>query len=217
MKKRQLAIFDFCNTLVPFQSADRFVDFVLEGEKTLSLQLRDSVRAVLSRFGFLPGEKNKRAKLQLLKGMAQADVESRAEDYVEKVLLPHVRRPVLDVMMEHKEKGDHVILVSGGYESYLTLFAKRYGVEAVGTRITFSNGICQGAIDGLNCMGENKVTLLKNYLRGEEHDLSASSVYTDEEADRPLLDFVGHGVIVSTTPSVSWNKANRYKVLAVHS
>lgn len=213
---RRLAIFDFCDTLTDFQTADRFVDFVLKGHRTPLVLLRDGLRAVFHRLRLLTGEKNKRAKLALLNGLPASLVQARARTYLDSVLLPRLRPEILEALFRHKRNGDYLVLASGGYDTYLNFFAERYGIDrVVCTEIRFSRGVCDGAINGADCMGAEKWRRIQSAIAPHSFDLVDAFAYSDSRSDMPMLAGVGHPVIVSRTPFVPWNPGNKFSVLVV--
>ena len=213
---RRLAVFDVCDTLIDFQTADRFVDFVLEGRWTFGLRLRNAFRELLHRARLLTGERHKRVKLALLTGVPEPVVRERGRAYVEEVLLPRLRPEIRDALLAHKAQGDFTVLASGGYDVYLAPLGERLGADrAIGTAIRFQNGACAGTFDGPNCMSEEKRRLIERAIPLSDFDLPQSTAYSDSPSDLPLLNAVGKGVIVARQESVSWNPGNRHRVLVV--
>ncbi|MCB9030488.1 MAG: HAD-IB family hydrolase [Deltaproteobacteria bacterium] len=202
MEKKRLVIFDFCETLVRFQSADKFVDFVREDLRSPRMRYRECFRTILSFLRVLRGESNKRAKLLQLEGLPKPRLEAFAERFVEERIRPNLIGRTTKILEQHLDNGDEVVIVSGGYSQYLNVFASQVGVKiVVATDIDFSDGVCTGRIAGDNCMGELKVKKLRDRISLDEYDLEDSYVYTDDIKDLPLLDLVGNKVLVTKHPN----------------
>jgi len=92
---KTLVIFDFCETLINFQTADRFIDFIIENESykkhkwvaNLDSFLRKS--KLLSLFNKFNKDYNlsKRLKLAQLKGISKEIVDRNALDYYESIII----------------------------------------------------------------------------------------------------------------------------------
>lgn len=107
----------------------------------------------------------------------------------------HWREDVRNRLDEHREKGDIVVLVSGGGLPMLRRLAKELNVEHyVGTEYEIRDRHYTGRIVGPACIGENKVSLTHMYLNihGLPVDFQTSHTYADSIADLDLLEAVGH-------------------------
>jgi HAD superfamily hydrolase (TIGR01490 family) len=96
---------------------------------------------------------------------------------------------------EHKQNGEHVVLVSGMFWELADAFAKRVGADAaIGTRLAYQDGICTGKITGEGCIGPRKLMYIHDYLEanGFPPALSEHYGYADSFSDVPLLTAVGH-------------------------
>ena len=146
MQANKLVIFDFCGTLISFQTADRYVDYCLRCHPLPSARWQRCLLRLLEKtkvFALLahikPGNNwHKRMVLRQLKGYGQSLCEQLAADYLHDELLPNVVQPVLEIMKQHLADGDNVCILSGGYDIYLRCFADCFRVPlAVGSAIRF--------------------------------------------------------------------------------
>ena len=61
-------------------------------------------------------------------------------------------------------------------------------------------GLFTGRVIEPVCFEEGKIYWLQQFIEEEEIDLAKSWFYTDSVTDRPLLDLVGHPVVVNPDP-----------------
>ena len=111
--KNKIALFDFCDTLVDFQTGDAFIDFIRENtdkrraiiiEKFRLFLIRIKFFSVLNRF--LPNNNwHKRLKLFQLKGITKNEIEHLSLLYYTKRIKPHLITKIIQELQQYKEKG----------------------------------------------------------------------------------------------------------------
>ena len=204
---KKVAIFDFCETLCDFQTADAYVDYVREHSNHKLINIRERVNVllrksrlldvacILTRFRYPLG---KLLKLRQLKGLSLNLLEEMARGYYEEEIRPHLIPLLVDKLREHQEKGHEVLLISGGYGIYLKYFAEEYGINMIiSSNIGFDvKGRCTGSLKGSDCMNENKVKLLRQIVPDlKDDDIVAS--YSDSSSDIPILCIAQQSFVVS--------------------
>lgn len=223
MKVNKLALFDFCETLVSIQSADRFIDFIRSQQSSLRMHFLEKSRLLLvysQIFRFINkifphNTWHKELKLYQLKGLSKAALNKFAEQYYHTILKPKLISKIVDQLRQKQKLGYKIMVISGGYSLYLQYFAIDFKInsnDVVATDINFDkHNICTGRIAGLDCMHNNKIVLLKQKLGNLEiYNLSESVAYSDSISDLPMLTFVGHGIVVSSKKQV-WASQNKFK------
>ena len=79
--------------------------------------------------------------------------------------------------------------------------ARHLGVKhLVYTRLEVEDGRFTGRVIEPICFGEGKVYWLQQFIEDEGIELSKSYFYTDSITDMPLLDLVGHPMVVNPDP-----------------
>ena len=213
----KVALFDFCETLVDFQTADAFVDYVRLQTGNRRMLILDSIQRILRRLRIIgvveritPGHSlNKRLKLLQLKGQDYHTLLSFAESYYNHCIKPHFISPIINELLSLQREGYLVGLVSGGYGIYLDFFVKDFSLDfCISTDIQFKNDVCTGKFDGIDCLNENKIILLNHKFRKKPVETVA---YSDSESDLPLLLWVKKGVVVSHGLSQKWSVNNNLK------
>lgn len=212
-----LAIFDFCETLIGFQTANAFVEFILtQNSHTFRYYLYHIVKlinkckiiSVLFRI-FKGRGGTKRIPALFLKGLTENELIDYAELYYTLKLEPSIIRNVLGEI-ENVPTSHQLIIVSGGYSIYIDIFARHYGFQKViANKLSFKDGKCTGCF-GIDVMGENKVSELEKAYNGCDIDYENSYFYTDSESDMALLSKVGKRVVVSKNHHQSW--ADKIKI-----
>jgi len=221
---RKIAFFDFCRTLVKFHTADAFVDFVRETEGTLCMKLQDillkilfRIRIVLILNKLIPGSGfSKRMKLLELRGFKSDRLEVLAESFYKKEIKPNLISTIVDEMQGLSKNGYEICIVSAGYSIYLEYFAKDFNIRhVIATSIDFNtkNNLCTGKISGKDCYNIEKVSMIKEYFRGQNVNYCESISYSDCISDLPLLLLSGQGVVVSEGTPQSWSHIYEFKEL----
>ena len=216
MPTKKIVIFDFCGTLITFQTADRYVMFCVErlhDSKVVRwrhfiIRMMDKLR-VFKIYNLIHPDNNWRKRMVLwqMKGVSYELCDKLAKKYFEAELLPNVVQPVVKKLKGHLANGDRVFILSGGYDIYIKYFAKYFGVkETMSSKIAFQDGVCLGKMSGKDCMRENKVECIRPYLDGED-----TICYTDSQSDLPLLKLVDEPVVVSHDSSQHWAENHKYK------
>jgi phosphatidylglycerophosphatase C len=100
-------------------------------------------------------------------------------------------------LQQHIQAGHRVLLVSGSPDIYVTTFARILEIpEVVCTRVEQRDGKCTGHLASANCKGDQKVSMLREYLRCEQPPEN-SSAYGDSRSDLPLLRWVKFGFSIN--------------------
>jgi len=216
---KDFVIFDFCETLVDFQSADRFINRILDNRSVDKNKFWKQISRFLScRFFNLGFNKffpaliyGKRMKLLGIRGITKSDIDAAAIQY-QKELNKNLIKPLNQLLTEHIQKGDYLVIVSGGYTPYIEEFSKGKGIQKVfATKIRFKNNKCLGVFDGKDCMREEKRILVKNYIKKEKIIYSKSICYSDSKSDLPIMEWVDEGIVISKDKSQYWAKEYGFK------
>lgn len=214
----KVALFDFCETLANFQTADPYVDFVRAKVGTSRMKRWEFVKSLynksrLLQFLFIKLSKNpsigKSLKLYQLKGLKEELLEDLGRQYYIEVVKPNLIPETCKEMLRLQREGYNIYLVSGGYNLYLKWFVEDFGLDGFwSTKIAFKDGICCGIFQGEDCMREQKVEVLNKYFK-QKPDYSVS--YSDSESDLPFLKWTTSCCVVSKKHSQDWAKKNGLK------
>ena len=207
----KIALFDFCETLTDFQTADAYVDFVRERigdsrsfrwERFRNLLVKTKIASILSRL-FPDASMPKKIKLQQLKGFSEEELKDQAYSYYQERIRPHFIRPAIQQLYNLQAEGYRVGLVSGGYSIYLCYFTEEFHLDfVISSKIAFDdNKICTGRLAGKDCMNHNKVRMLDEFFLERPGESIAVS---DSKSDLPLLRYASQGVVISHLTHQKW-------------
>ena len=199
----KIALFDFCETLANFQTADAYVKYVCENVSSPSIVRKQRIHSWLYRHQvvrlvnrFFPRLYfNKRLFLWRLKGLKEEMLNNLAKGYYDNVVKPNLISEVIDILREKQNDGYTIYIVSAGYEIYLNYFAEDYDIprkNIISDKIAFNNGICQGRL----LDGEIMFKKTKELDRIIDKSHTYSEAYSDSMTDLPLLQWANKGVVI---------------------
>jgi HAD superfamily phosphoserine phosphatase-like hydrolase len=217
---RNLVIFDFCETLVDIQSADRFVGYTLlkSGSRVRIFYYRHFMVflrriylfALLGKI-FPKGNCEKRFVLFSLAGLKLSFIEDCGKSFFETVLLDTYNKRVIDRLHEHKRQQDIILISSGGYDVYLNYFCDSQEIEFLNsTQIGSVFGLCSGTIKGRDCMFEEKVRQVKDLVIRNNLVYASCIAYSDSFSDLPLLSWADKAFVVSKSYR-TWINSNKFE------
>ncbi len=200
--KKKIALFDFCDTIVDFQSGNPFIFFVINKKKSKLLHLKNIFRKLKLKLirTVIKSYPDKRDILKLLKGLTRDELDSIAQDYYLYEVRTHFNKEVIDKLNELKEQNYKIYVVSGGYSIYLKYFIEEFDLDGLfATDIKFNtNNICEGVFDGYDCMGWEKYYRLKRFFKEKNINNSEIIGFTDSKSDIPMLKLCTKKYAVST-------------------
>lgn len=200
-----LAIFDLDNTLIAGDSDHSWGEFLAHKQLVDADHYRDQndrfyrdyqagtldINAYL-RFSLAPLTEHSKERLEELQ-------QEFMQDWIEPLLLKRAQQ-LLDL---HREKGDHLLIITATNRFVTGPIAKRLGVDdMLATDPECIDGLYTGAVSGTPCFREGKVVRLHEWLKDHSHSLSEAYFYSDSNNDLPLLEQVGNPVVVDPDPSL---------------
>lgn len=213
----KVAVFDFCETLADFQTANAFVDYVRQQAGRFSIRCRHILFLALSKGQVIKLlntiTKNRYSigkilRLRELKGISRETIDRMALHYYTECVKPHLIATMVDKLRQLQNKGYAVGLSSGGYDVYLKYFVEDYAIDFCQcSELEFKNGRCTGRIVGTDCMREEKVKRLSATFGSTPRE---SLAFSDSISDLPLLKWAASGVVVSRSKHQDW--ADKYQL-----
>jgi HAD superfamily hydrolase (TIGR01490 family) len=131
--------------------------------------------------------------LVLLRGHTPEEMRELVAESMETVLRPLVYAQSLDLVERHRSRGEPVYIVSATLQEIVQAIADDLGFDgALGTVCEVAEGVYTGkAIRALHAEAK------ADCIRTLDHDLAASTAYSDSHTDLPFLEAVGHPVVVN--------------------
>lgn len=202
MRRREAAFFDLDKTVIAKAS---MVAFSGPLHRAGLLSRRLLVRAawgqlIYAQFGASPAKmaKMRDSVLRLTRGWDQAEISAIVRDALVEVIEPIVYDEALELIRSHQAAGRKVFIVSASPEEVVAPLARYLGVdEALATRAELDeHGRYTGRTE-LYCYGPDKVVAMEAAAGRDGIDLAASYAYSDSATDLPMLEAVGHPVVVN--------------------
>jgi len=128
--------------------------------------------------------------LSLIKEATPEKFEEVAEWIVEADLWKKRREDVIERLQKHAENGAQVYIASSVHQPGVEAFAKRIGVQAIGTPVEFVDGRVRIATELV--ASEKKIEQVLSQVGVERVDFA----YGDTILDVPLLEHANHPVAV---------------------
>ena len=194
-----VAFFDVDETLVSVRTLESFLLHYLSLVPSMISQheLRDLAQQVVR----LDRSEFNRLYFGIWAGQPAAQVaEAGRSWYAQASSKPGFYRPnVLELLREHQQSGDHVVLVSGSFVGPLRPLADDLAVEDLYcTGLEVVDGRYTGTISR-PMIGDDKRRTVEAYLSALGTD-TESWGYGDHSSDLPLLEGVDHPVVVGSDP-----------------
>jgi len=148
--------------------------------------------------------------LRLCKGWDQRQVSKLVTDALEDVIEPIVFREAVDEIAAHKAAGHKVFMVSASPEEVVVPLSKYLGADGAVATIaeTDRGGKYTGEVEFYS-YGPYKVDAMEALSLEHDLDLSESYAYTDSITDLPMLEAVGHPIVINPDRALAKIAADR--------
>jgi HAD superfamily hydrolase (TIGR01490 family) len=195
------AFFDLDRTLIRRSSAlalaGSFQERGLIGRKQLAKAAAWQILFAARGAGAETVRKAAEDGLMLLKEMEVDELRTLVAEAMEPALRPLVYREPLDLVAQHRERGERVYIVSAALQEIVDALAEELGFDgALGSVCE----IVEGRYTGRSlraCHGEGKAEAVRELAAAEGIDLAGSTAYSDSHSDLPFLEAVGSPVAVN--------------------
>jgi HAD superfamily hydrolase (TIGR01490 family) len=198
---RAAAFFDLDKTVIAKASLIAFSrPFYREGLVTRRILAQGLWgQALFLRFGARP-EALERLRLRMLaltEGWEQERVKRIVADTLNQVVGPITYKEAVELIAKHKQEGRPVYIVSAAPEEIVEPLARYLGAEeAIASQAAVSAGRYTGQL--LNyTYGPQKAATIRLIAERDNLDLTESWAYSDSATDLPMLEAVGHPVVVN--------------------
>ncbi len=202
MPPRIGAFFDVDRTIISENSGALYFRALWDrGEvdwQTLAVNMASYLRYKLN---LLNLERWTESTLLHFRGQSAQELEVQAAEWFAEYVRPVIYPEARELIAKHRAAGHVVALVSGATLGVLRPLADDLGVEHIMcTQMELENGVFTGRPVQPICFGEGKIYWLQQLLERDGLELAKSWFYTDSITDQPLLDLVGHPVVVNPDP-----------------
>lgn len=136
--------------------------------------------------------------LQLIRGHNDTELGDIATSVYESDIAPRLWPETVDLTREHLAKGHEVWLITAAPLAVASVIAERLGLTgALGTRFESADGVYTGNLLGEVLHGTEKAVEATRLTRELGASLADCWAYSDSRNDIPLLELVGHRVVVN--------------------
>ena len=204
------AFFDVDKTILAENSAALYLRALYErGEVDARTVLSNLGSYVQYKLNLLDIDRFTERTVKQFAGRSEEGLRQEAEDWFEHFVLPQIYPEARRLVSAHLERGHVVALVSGSTKYVVDPLAQHLGVKhAMHTHMDVRDGVFTGRVVQPVCVGEGKIYWLQQLIEREGIELARSYFYTDSMSDLPLLDLVGHPVVVNPDP-ILYRQARR--------
>jgi HAD superfamily hydrolase (TIGR01490 family) len=135
--------------------------------------------------------------MKMLDGFSVTEMQSIVGDAMETVLRPLVYAEPLQLVRQHRERGEKVYVVSATLQEIVEHIAADLGFDgAIGSTCEIVDGVYTGR--SLRAAhGVGKADAVRALAVEQNIDLARSTAYSDSYSDVPFLEAVGHPVAVN--------------------
>jgi len=213
VKLKSLALFDLDHTLIPIDSDQSWGRFTTDVGVTDAQEFLRTNEAFYQDYcrGELDIAAYVRFTTQAARLMGQQKANALRERYLQEVIKPQIRSEALELVQSHRERGDHLMIVTATNEWITRPIAALFGIDdliAVELQ-TDESGWITGEIKGIPSLGEGKLNRVEQWLKAQGLAMSEvqATFYSDSINDAPLMSSVKY--------PVATNPDERLKALAI--
>src|SRR5687767_2726334 len=142
-------------------------------------------------------ERMREEAAKLTAGWEAEKVRQVVTEVLEDVITPLIYEEALQLIRDHRSAGRLICIVSSSPEEIVEPLAAMLGVDRwIATKPTIVDGKYTGELD-FYAYGPDKPIAMKALAEQVGIDLDGSYAYTDSETDMPMLEAVGHPVVVN--------------------
>lgn len=187
---RDLALFDFDGTLTTRETFPDFMRYAVARPRLIVGGVLLAPMVFGYRRGWVAGNPTRASIVQVgLRGVDAARLRAQGEAFAREVL-PGVQRP--DAMARlawHRDRGDRIVVVSGGLDVYLAPWCAAQGVDLLCSVLAERDGRITGYA-GAQCVGEEKVRRVRALCDPQAY--AAIHAYGDTHEDQAMLAMAHH-------------------------
>jgi len=128
-----------------------------------------------------------------------AELKPLVESFAEATLAHNIRPGAREAIARDKAEGRHVVMATASYRFYAREIAERLGFdECIGTNsILGIDERVHAKIDGQNCYGPAKLTMIEEWLGNSGLSRGHVRFYSDHASDAPVFEWADEAVAVN--------------------
>ena len=210
-----LALFDLDHTLLPHDSDEQWVEFMMAEGALARAPYESANRALIARYN--RGEAGPleftEFYLSTLKGVDPARLADLRERYLLARVRPSITAKARALVDKHRVVGDVTVITTAVSRFLAAPIAAEFQVsDLIATEAEIIDGRYTGRVAGTPNMREGKIERLHEWLatRGERlGDYREVWAYSDSQNDLALLSHVTHPVAVNADPVLAFHARHK--------
>jgi HAD superfamily hydrolase (TIGR01490 family) len=201
-----LALFDLDHTLMPLDSDEQWVAFLVEQGALDAVRYDAANRDLIARYnrGEAGSIEFTEFYLSTLTSFDQAELLRWREKYLTRKIRPRIRQSARALIERHSAAGDRLLVTTAVFRFLADAIAAEFGIhDVIATEGEQIDGRFTGRVAGMPNIREGKYERLIAWLasRGERiTDFRECWFYGDSLNDLPLFTQVTHPVVVNADP-----------------
>ncbi len=185
-----LALFDFDGTLTTRETFPDFMRYAVPRPRLLAGAVLLAPIVFGYRRGWVAGNPTRASIVQVgLRGMDAARLRAQGEAFARDVLPAVLRPDAMARLQWHRERGDRIVVVSGGLDVYLAPWCAAQGLELACSVLAERGGRISGYA-GPQCVGDEKVRRVLALCDPQAY--AAIHAYGDTHEDGAMLAMAHH-------------------------
>ncbi len=197
-----LALFDMDGTLI---DGNTTADYVKSRWRRGLLRTRDALTAFVVygryRLGVVDMVTLLHEAALEVKGQREQDLVDECRVIYEERVRPRICQDMRQKVAEHRARGDKLAIVTASTPYIARQLAADLQIDVVlATELAVVDGVFTGLLAGDPCYGKFKIDAVERLLGSANGTLDDAYFYSDSDSDAPLLERVGHPVVVRPDP-----------------
>ncbi len=204
-----LCLFDLDHTLLPLDSDHEFGEFLVRKGLADAQTYRARNDGFYQQYcnGTLVLAEYIAFTTSIWRELDAAGQAALQSDYMNEVILPAMKPAALELVAEHRARGDLIAIVTATNEFVTRPIAEAFGVkDLIAVQLARdANGRVTGEIDGVPSFREGKIIRVEQWLASQGRrleDFQRVSFYSDSPNDLPLLERVNDPVATNPSPAL---------------
>ncbi len=206
---KSLCLFDLDDTLLPFDSDHAWGEFVVRRGWVEAAAFRRANDAFYA--AYQSGRLDIHAYIDFatapLRNRTPAELGRAQAQFMREVIEPQLRPAALELVREHRLRGDRIALVTATNDFVTAPIARAFGIDPlIAVRLERDpGGTITGRIQGTPSFREGKVRRVEEWLATLGcvwSDFERVSVYSDSTNDLALLAHATDAVAANPTPAL---------------
>jgi phosphatidylglycerophosphatase C len=182
--REELALFDFDGTLTTCETFPMFIARAVPRGRLIAGWLRLWPLVLGYRLGRVSGVRVREAIVRFgLQGLDWDALEAEGARFARDVLPGLIRPHAWARLQWHRQRGDRVVVVSGGLGAYLRPWAEAQRLELICSELAQAQGRCSGRFAGAQCVGAEKARRVRVGMDLADYPLVHAYGDTPEDAE----------------------------------